>query len=190
MLLASLLFVSCSSAQVPPVEDQIGAAILAAPAESREGATVLGFEREGEWTVIREGTNEMICLTDDPQSTGFNVACYHRDLDPYMARGRELRAQGMGGAENLETRGAEVAAGTLAWPTEPRTLYVMGGPEGAYDAETGEAPDAGLRFVVYVPYATGATTGLSEMPGEPGIPWLMSPGSYRAHIMIVPPRQE
>ena len=140
------------------------------------------------WTTLREGTNELVCLTDDPEAEGFNVACYHSDLDPFMARGRELRAQGVGAAENLQTREAEVAAGTLAWPETARTLYVMAGPEGAFNPETGEAPGAALRYVVYVPYATGASTGLSETPGAPGVPWLMAPGSYRAHIMIVPPQ--
>jgi len=43
--------------------------------------------------------------------------------------------------------------------------------------------------VVYVPYATAATTGLPTRPA-PGVPWLMDPGTAGAHIMISPPRPQ
>ena len=36
--------------------------------------------------------NEMVCLADDPKQDGFSAACYHKDLDPFMGRGRELKA--------------------------------------------------------------------------------------------------
>lgn len=187
--LCSLAFLvaSCSAAQVPPVEDQIGGALLAAPEESRDGATVLGFDRPGHYVQLREGTNELVCLADDPDRDGFGPACYHKDLDAYMARGRELRAAGVGFQENIETRAQEVEDGTLFWPSEPSTLYVLSGAEGAYDSETGTADGASLRYVVYIAYATAETTGLSETPGAPGAPWLMNGGTFRAHIMIVPP---
>ena len=75
----------------PPPQTQIAGAILAAPAELREGAAVLGYNAEGGSSKLREGKNEMICLASDPTKTAFNVACYHKDLEPFMARGRELR---------------------------------------------------------------------------------------------------
>jgi hypothetical protein len=40
--------------------------------------------------------------------------------------------------------------------------------------------------VVYIPYATQETTGLSLAPNESSHPWLMFPGQYNAHIMITP----
>lgn len=182
----AMLMAACTQAQVPPAEDQIAGAVLAAPEHTRAEATVIGYVGTDRMGTLREGTNEMVCLADNPTQEGFDVACYHKDLDPYMARGRELRTEGIGGSENLATREAEVAAGTLAWPSSASTLYVLSGDEGAFDAETGTAESAHLRYVIYVPYATGATTGLAEAPTVPGAPWLMSPGSYRAHIMVVP----
>ena len=182
-----VLLASCSAAQVPPAEEQIGGAVLAAPAEYQEGATVLGYDNSGSVITLREGTNEFVCLADNPEEEGYSVACYHSDLEPYMARGRELRAGGMGAAENLATREKEVLDGSLFWPTEPRTLYVRSGAEGAYDAATGTAPTSSLRYVVYVANATAESTGLSEVPGAPGAPWLMAGGTFRAHIMVIPP---
>lgn len=183
----AMLLTGCIQAQVPPAKDQIGGAILAAPAGDRAEATVLGYVSPGRMSILKDGTNGLICLADNPDREGFEAVCYHKDLAPYMARGRELRLEGIGGSENLAIREAEVEAGTLSWPTQASTLYVLSGDEGAYDSESGTAVTASLRYVIYVPYATGESTGLSELPTLPGAPWLMDSGSYRAHIMVVPP---
>ena len=53
------------------------------------------------------------------------------------------------------------------------------------DAGTGSAPKARPLFVVYIPYATAASTGLSAVPTE-GTPWIMFAGTPKAHIMFVP----
>ena len=102
-----------------------------------------------------------------------------------MARGRELAAQGVKGPEREELRWKEIEAGTLKMPREPRTLCVMTGK--GFDAATGQIADAYSRWVVYTPYATPESTGISTTP-VPGGPWLMYPGKAGAHIMINPAR--
>ena len=47
--------------------------------------------------------------------------------------------------------------------------------------------DAYLRWVIYTPYATPESTGLSTKMTE-NAPWLMDEGTAGAHIMITPPR--
>ena len=54
---------------VPPPEVQIAGAVLAAPAELREGAAVIGYNAQGVQGKIREGKNEMICLASHPTKT-------------------------------------------------------------------------------------------------------------------------
>ena len=54
-----------------------------------------------------------------------------------------------------------------------------------FDPKTGTAPGARWLYVVYIPYATAATTGLSEKPQE-GAPWIMFAGTPKAHIMFTP----
>ena len=49
-----------------------------------------------------------------------------------------------------------------------------------------EDREAYTRWVIYMPFATPDSTGLSLTP-MPGGPWLMYPGKH-AHIMINPPR--
>lgn len=174
-----------AAADVPSTQAQIAGAVLAAPAELRDGATVLGFDAQGNRVKIREGKNELICLATDPTKTAFNVACYHKDLEPFMARGRELLAQKVTGAKRNEIRFKEVQEGKLQMSKEPRTLYVLTGT--SFDAATGKVQDSYLRWVIYVPFATPESTGLSTKASD-SAPWLMSPGTAGAHIMISPPK--
>ena len=186
LMLANLLFiVAVAFGQVPAPDVQIAGAIQAAPQEMRDGAAVLGFGAAGDWVILREGTNELICLADDPAREGFNVACYHADLEPFMARGRALTAQKITGQKRVDMRYQEIEAGTLKMPKEPRTLYVLTGS--AFDPISGSVEKSYLRWVIYVPYATAESTGLSTKPGD-GKPWLMFPGTPGAHIMISPPK--
>ena len=182
----ALLASVAAAADVPTPEIQIAAAVLAAPAELRESAAVLGYSAQGEVVKLREGKNELICLANDPRQTRFSVACYHRDLEPYMARGRELLAQEVTGQKRNDIRWKEVANGKLSMPREPRMLYVLTGT--GFDAGSGKVNDAYLRWVIYVPYATPETTGLSTKASD-SAPWLMSPGTAGAHIMINPPKK-
>jgi hypothetical protein len=174
------------AAEVPSAQVQIAGAVLAAPAELREGAAVLGYDAKGGRMKLREGRNEMICLATDPTKTAFNVACYHKDLEPFMARGRELLEQKVTGAKRNEVRFKEVEDGKLLMPKEPRTLYVLTGT--SYDSAGGKVQDSYLRWVIYVPFATTQSTGLSTK-GSDSAPWLMSPGTAGAHIMINPPKK-
>jgi hypothetical protein len=178
---------SAFAAEAPPPELQISAAVLAAPAEYREGATVLGYNADGALVRLREGKNEMICLASDPSKPTFSVACYHRGLEPFMARGRELLAQKVTGKARIDMRNKEIVDGKLQMPHEPRTLYVLTGS--AYDAATGKVADSYLRWVIYIPFATPETTGLSTKPSD-GAPWLMGAGTPGAHIMINPPKNK
>ena len=187
IVFSMLAFASmAAAADIPPAPIQIAGAVLAAPAELRDGAAVLGYDAQGKFVPLREGKNEMVCLATDPTKTAFNVACYHKDLEPFMARGRELLAQKVTGAKRNEIRFKEVEDGKVPMSKEPRTLYVLTGT--AFDAATGKVQDPYLRWVIYVPFATPQSTGLSTKASD-GAPWLMSPGTAGAHIMINPPKK-
>jgi hypothetical protein len=182
----AILAAIAPAAELPSPQVQIAGAVLAAPAELREGAAVLGYDAKGAMVKIREGKGEMICLATDPAKTAFNVACYHKDLEPFMARGRELLQQKVTGAKRNEIRNKEVEEAKVPMPKEPRTLYVLTGT--SYDSATGKVQDSYLRWVIYVPFATPQSTGLSTK-GSDGAPWLMSAGTAGAHIMINPPKK-
>lgn len=172
--------------EILPTNIQIKTATLPAPEADREKAMVYGFDKNGEMTVLREGSNNLVCLADDPRKEGISVACYSKKLEPFMKRGRELTAEGKDAEEREKVRGAEVEAGKLQMPEEPSMLYVYYGSDEAYDKTTGALGDAQYRYVIYTPFATLASTGLPDKPHAKGMPWLMHPGTFRAHIMVGP----
>ncbi len=184
------------SAQAPPPDVQVTEATRPLPPDLRGGAAVLGYDGQGALVSLREGDGGFICLADDPSDEAFHVACYHQALEPYMARGRELRAEGVENRESIARRWEEIEAGSLPFPEGPAALYsisaetrealgVAGPEEDGAAAETGsEAPAGGRRLtVLYVPYATAEETGLPTDPAA-GLPWLMLPGTPTAHVMI------
>ncbi len=178
-LLITITQVACG--QQKPAEVQIAEAIAALPPDMRDTATVLGYQDSpSEPVELRPGTNGMVCLADAPDDDRFHVACYHESLDPFMARGRALRADGKTAPEIEEIRGAEIEAGTLSFPDHAAALYSVTG--GSLNQQTGEIEGGRSLKVVYVAYATTESTGLTTSP-EGGV-WLMYPGKPWAHVMI------
>src|SRR5690606_14485203 len=102
----------------------------------------------------------------------------------FMARGRELAAQGRNAAEIFKIREEEVKAGRLPLPDKS----ILNVTTGKVDAATGEVTDLYTRYVIYIPYATVESTGIPLTPVSDGAPWIMNPGTHRAHIMINPPK--
>jgi hypothetical protein len=187
---ALALFPASVAAQATPAPapdaEQITAAVLPLPTEFRESARVLGYHADAHKLVeLRAGSGPFTCLAADPANKGFHVACYHKSLEPFMARGRELRAGGVKGDQVDSARFAEVRKGKLKMPTQAASLYSLTGAAGSFNASTGTTTGARALFVVYMPGATTATTGLSAKPAE-GTPWIMFPGTPKAHIMFVP----
>lgn len=168
-------------------EIQIAGAVAAAPEDRRDGARVLGYDAEGNLVELREGTNDLVCLADAPGDEMFRVACYHVSLEPYMARGRELRAGGATGPESIEQRHVEADAGELELPEAPASVYNLGGPLEIFDAETGEVTGGRYVWAIYTPYADEASTGLPTTPQKGGAPWIMRPGTASSHVMVVEP---
>jgi len=173
-----------SAGEIPTAEWQIKTAVLAAPKAERDAATVLGYDAGGAVVTLRKGTNNLICLADDPKQKGFSVACYHKDLEPFMARGRALTAEGKNASEVFKIREEEVKSGRLTIPDKS----VLNVTTGKVNEATGEITEQYTRYVIYIPYATPESTGIPLVPFGEGAPWIMNPGTHRAHIMINPPK--
>ena len=181
---AAPLAAQSAPARIPPAAEQIAAAVLPLPAELRESAAVLGYDAAGKLVTLREGSGAMRCLADDPAQPQYHVACYHRSLEPFMARGRALRAEGVRGEQVDTVRFREVAANKLAMPRTGGALYTLTSTTGGFDAASGKIAGARPLFVYYMPGATAATSGISEKPSR-SEPWLMFPGTPKAHVMLV-----
>lgn len=190
LLVLCLTMLSTAYAQkakkaILPADVQIRVAVMAAPIEDREKATVLGYTPEGKLVTLREGTNDMICLAPNPNQSGVYVYAYPKRLEPFMARGRELTAEGKLKDKN-DIRAAEVKSGKLKMPQDPTALFGYWGKDEDLVPATGEIKNGLRRYVIYMPFATGESTGLPTLPSVPGMPWLMNEGTYKAHIMMNP----
>ncbi|MEQ1692110.1 MAG: hypothetical protein ABMA00_12550 [Gemmatimonas sp.] len=182
VVLALTMIAGPAAAQsLPPVNQQIAAAVLALPETMRADAGVMGYKSPGKLELLRPAKNGMLCLADDPAEDKFHVSCYHDSMDPFMARGRSLRAEGVKGTQVDTVRFAEVKSGKIKMPTAPASLYQVFGD--AYDAASGKVSKGNSLFVVYIPFATEKSTGLSVKPSDKN-PWLMFPGTPKAHIMF------
>lgn len=172
---------------IPIATDEalIATALMAAPEASRSGCKVIGYNMAGDFVTLREGNNEFIVLVDNTEKVGFNAACYHKDLEPFMARGRALKAEGKTGQEVFAIREEEMKSGKFEIPTGA-TLHIYYGAKTNYDPKTSKVDGAQMRYVVYMPWATAESTGLPEVPIAANHPWIMNPGTHRAHIMISP----
>lgn len=167
---------------IPSTTWQINTAVLGLEEAFRDEAKVYGYDADGNFTVLRAGSNQYICLADNPNQDGFQVAAYHKDLDEFMARGRELKKQGKNFKEIFDIREEEVKNGSLKMPYGS-TLIVL---RGTVNETTKAIEDEKVRYVVYTPFATTESTGLPTKPRAGGHAWIMNPGTHRAHIMITP----
>jgi hypothetical protein len=170
---------------IPPVAEQVGKAVLPLPVEFRASATVLGYNADGKLVTLRQGSGAMICLADDPKQEPFHAACYQKELEPFMARGRSLRAEGVKGPQVDTVRFREIAQGKIKMP-KTGALWQLTGPHTGIDLAAGTvSKEVRALYVIYIPGATPESTGIPTA-GAQGSPWLMFPGTPKAHIMFVP----
>jgi len=166
-------------------DQHIAAAVLPLPEGLRANAAVFTWKAQ-KLVQLRAGTNSMMCLAEDPMRKNFHVACYHRDLEPFMAAGRERTANGLARGAVDSARLADIKSGKWAMPSRPTALYELFAPEGAYDPATGVLSGGSPVYVLYTPYATEASLGVVLDGLKGGQPWLMNPGEPWAHLMITP----
>jgi hypothetical protein len=180
-------YMDASGQSVPyaSADRQIAAAASPLPAPLRANATVLGYHPDGKLVTLRKGLNDMICLADDPSQERFHVSCYHKSLEPFMARGRELHARKLSREAIDSVRLSDVRRGRYKMPSRPAALYQYFAQRDSVDATSGTVNGASYLYVVYTPYATPESTGLTANPLAGG-PWIMYPGKPWAHIMIAP----
>lgn len=161
-------------------QDAVALAVAPIPSEAEQATARVIGKQGSEWVTLREGAGPFICIADDPGADGFHTACYHESLEPYMARGRELTAQGIAGRENVEMRLAEIEAGTLEMPSYAflHAIYAAEGWSGDMEAVSRR------QSVIYTPFATAEDLGLPTVATRGA--WLMGAGTANAHVMITP----
>jgi hypothetical protein len=173
MALALIALSARVYAQTP--SDPIEKALMAAPRNLKEGATVVQWKPDFTYDTLRKGTNKLACYdrSGKPGQQPFSVECTSIANLPREAQNLKFEA--------LPDKKATVAAidaaekdGTRIKPEYGSVWYHLMGPD---------AEHAHSHITIAVPGATSQSLGLPE-DGKQGSVWIMNPGTSTAHLMV------
>jgi hypothetical protein len=164
----------------PPLEPgasqaDVDKAVLAAPAQVRNGATVIKWNpADWTYTTLRKGTNRMVCYdrSGKPLHPAFSIECTSIANLERAAQNLKLEAVGDRAKANALLDAAE-KDGTRAKPEFGSVWYHLEGPEQA---------NARPHMTIAVPFATTQSLGLPDNPRQGGV-WIMNAGTSTAHLM-------
>src|ERR1700675_2619686 len=171
-LLAVIVVSTCAAAQVP--DAAIETALLAAPANLREGAAVIKWKPDYTYETLKKGTNRLVCYdrTGFPEQQPFSVECTSiANLDRVA---QNLKFESVG--DKIKTQAQLDAAekdGTRVKPEYGSVWYHMLGPDREH---------AHAHMTIAVPGATTQSTGLPD-DRKKGTVWIMNAGTSTAHLM-------
>jgi hypothetical protein len=172
LVLATLSMATAASAQTT---DPIAKALLAAPPNLREAATVIKWNADYTYETLKKGTNALVCYdrSGAPLQRPFSVECTMQGNLPRVAQSMKFEAVGDRVKANALIDAAE-KDGTRVKPEFGSVFYNQNGAD-----EAARMPHS----TVAVPGATQATLGLPESGSGGGV-WIMNAGTSTAHLMI------
>ena len=174
LVLALIAFSMSAFAQDSASSDDIQKAVMAAPANLRDGATVIKWKSDFTYDTLRKGTNRLVCYDRSgfPEQQPFSVECTSAaNLD---REAQNLKFESAG--DKAKTQALLDAAekdGTRVKPEYGSVWYHAMGPD---------AQHIRMHMTIAVPGATTATTGLPDN-NKAGTVWIMNAGTSTAHLM-------
>jgi len=171
-VLGILAFSAIAFAQAPA--DEIEKALLPAPRNMKEGATVIKWKSDFTYDTLRKGTNRLVCYdrTGQPGQQPFAVECTSIANLDRVAQSLKMEAI----PDKKESQAAFEAAEKAGMWTKPEfgSLWShMSGPS---------REQARLHVTIAVPGATTQSLGLPDNPNKGGV-WIMNAGTSAAHLM-------
>jgi hypothetical protein len=171
-LFALGLFAVSASAPVRAQDDATAKAVLALPANLRDGATVIKWKPDFTYDTLKKGTSQLVCydLTGYPKHQPFTVECTSMGNLDRVAQNLKFEAAGDKTKDMLD---AAEKDGTRVKPQYGSVWYHFMGPDQEH---------ARMHMTIAVPGATTQSTGLPDKAGQGGV-WIMNAGTTTAHIM-------
>ena len=172
VVLSLLIVTAIGLAQTP--EEMIEKALLPAPRNMKDGATVIKWKSDFTYDTLRKGTNRMVCYdrSGQPGQQPFAVECTSiANLDRVA---QSLKIEAMGDAKAVRAAFEALEKEGKWIKPEFGSLWIhMSGPAQA---------QARMHVTVAVPGATMQSLGFPENGNQGGI-WIMNAGSSAAHLM-------
>jgi hypothetical protein len=166
-------FSAIAFAQAPAAE--IEKALLAAPRQMKDGATVIKWKTDYTYETLRKGTNRLVCY-DRPVQPGqpaFSVECTSIANLERVAQSLKIEATNTDPKQRQAAFEAAEKAGTWTKPEFGSIFYNLGGQN---------QEQARSHVTIAVPGATAQSVGLPDN-GKMGGAWIMNAGTSAAHIM-------
>jgi len=159
-------------AQAP--SEAIDKALLAAPANLRDGATVIRWKADFTYDTLKKGTNHLACYdkSGQPEQLAFMVECTNLENLDRAAQNMKFEASG----DKAKTQAMLDAAekdGTRVKPAFGSVWYHVMGPDKEH---------ARTHMTIAVPGATTQSLGLPDNGKQGGV-WIMNAGTSTAHLM-------
>src|ERR1051326_5692830 len=163
------------SAAFAQTTDPIEKALLPAPRQMKDGATVIKWKPDYTYDTLRKGTNRLVCFdrTGQPGQQPFAAECTSIANLDRVAQNLKFEAITDKKASQAAFDAAE-KDGTRVKPEFGSVWYHMSGPDQEH---------ARTHVTVAVPGATSQSLGLPDNGRQGGI-WIMNAGTTTAHLMI------
>ena len=177
LALLCLVPLAAGSLTAQSEDDAIATALMAAPPALQASAMVIRLDDAGDYAVLREGDNDLVCWDrSDQPNMSFSVQCTSVGN---LARIKQNRAWSMSGQSAEEIRALQDAAeadGTREVSVFGSMYYTMAGAD---------SDSANLHMTIAIPFATGESTGLPEEGSYTRAgTWIMQAGTSAAHVML------
>jgi len=164
-----------ATSAIPQTADEaIEKALLPAPRNQKEAATVIKWKADGTYDTLRKGTNRLVCYdrSGEPGQQPFAMLVHCTANLDRVAQNRKFEA-----IANREERqkaiDAAEANGTRVKPEFGSVWLTMNAPDKEH---------ARIHTTIAVPGATAQSLGLPDNPRQGGA-WIMNAGTSTAHIM-------
>jgi hypothetical protein len=169
-----LVMLAVSVGAVAQTSPEIEKALLPAPPQMKDAATVIKWKSDFTYDTLKKGTNRLVCYERPvaPGGQAFSVECTS--------------------IANLERVAQSLKIETIVDPIQRRTAFEEAEKAGKWTkpefgsvfySMTGTTQaTARLHATIAVPGATGQTLGLPENAQQGGA-WIMNPGTSAAHLM-------
>ena len=172
LLVLGILAVSIGAAAQAPAD--VDPALLAAPANLREGATIVKWKPDFTYDTVKKGTNRLVCYDRSgfPQQQPFSIECTSIANLDRVAQNMKFEAAG----DKPKTQALLDAAekdGTRAKPEYGSVWFHVSGADREHTRN---------HVTVALPGATTASTGIPDNNKLGGV-WLMNAGTTTAHLM-------
>ena len=170
---AAVALSTAAFAQTPELE--IEKALLPAPRNMKEGATVIKWKPDFTYDVLRKGTNTLVCYDQSGWASEqpFSVQCTSLANLERVAQNKKLEAIADTAARQAALAAAE-KDGTRVKPEFGSLFITLSGPD---------KDRTRTHMTVAVPGATAQTMGLPDNNKQGGV-WIMGAGTTSAHLMI------